>query len=241
MANYFEFNGHKSSEYGLIVNGVNIFGSPNRIVDKVSIPYRNGDLLLDTGVYSNIAVTYTISLLDPTKVRSIAQWLLNTKGYCRLEDTYNPTEYRMGAYYNDLNYQMTMLYRYGQATISFDCKPQRYLKSGETEVNIGRNGTITNNTNYTSEPLIHIYGGPPQGTITIGDTVITILETPDDDDLFIDSESMTCYCFPNAPVNQSGKISLSNGFPKLEAGTTTISASSQLVASVKITPRWWQL
>ena len=231
MANYFEFNGHKSSEYGLIVNGVNIFGSPNRIVDKVSIPYRNGDLLLDTGVYSNISVTYTISLLDPTKVRSIAQWLLNTKGYCRLEDTYNPTEYRMGAYYNDLNYQMTMLYRYGQATVSFDCKPQRYLKSGEVGVQFTADGVINNPTNYYAKPLIHVVGN---GSFTIEGYEVTVENNTYSID--IDCDTMQCYY---TTQNMSQNVSMESGFPILIDGTSEVVLNG--VTSLTITPRWWQL
>lgn len=236
MANYFEFNGHKSSEYGLIVNGVNIFGSPNRIVDKVSIPYRNGDLLLDTGVYSNISVTYTISLLDPTKVRSIAQWLLNTKGYCRLEDTYNPAEYRMGAYYNDLNYQMTMLYRYGQATISFDCKPQRYLVSGETAVQFTADGTITNPTGYASQPYLEVYG---DGTFTVNGYEITVTDNSGDQ-INIDCERMQCFRPSEGNVeNMNSSVSMPNGWPILSAGANEITFGT--LEDLYITPRWWQL
>ena len=231
MANYFEFNGRKSSEYGLIVNGVNIFGAPNRIVDKVSIPYRNGDLLIDTGVYSNIIVTYTISLLDPSRARDIADWLLNTNGYCRLYDTYNPTEYRLGACYSDINYQMTMLYRYGQASISFDCKPQRYLLTGETPIEFTADGEITNPTNFYAKPLITVIGN---GSFNIEGYDVT--GENNDYSITIDSDTMQCYYGLD---NMSQNVTMERDFPILIDGTSEVTLDG--VTKVTITPRWWRL
>jgi len=234
MANYFEFNYHKSSEYGLIVNGVNIFNAPNRIVDKISIPYRNGDLLIDTGVYSNIIVSYTVSLLDPSRVRDIAKWLLRDKGYQRLEDTYTPTEFRMASYYSDINYQMTMLYRYGQATISFDCKPQRYLKSGETSIEFTEDGYISNDTGFDSQPLITIYG---DGTLGLeGQTITTTNNT--NNWITIDCETMQCYRY-NDSMSQNVTINTANRFPVIWDGGAEITLEG--ITKADITPRWWRL
>ena len=227
--NYFEFNGHKSTEYGLIVNGINILNAPSRIVDKINIPYRNGDLLIDTGVYSNIMVSYTIGLTDPTKARNIADWLLNTSGYKTLKDTYDTTEYRMASYYNDLNYQMSMLYRYGEATISFDCKPQRYLVSGDTATSTF---PLSNPTNYNAQPIIVIGGN---GTCTVNGYSITVADNASNT-LTIDCERMQCY---RGTTNMNASVTLANGFPFLSAGSNTVSVGT--VTSVSITPRWWRL
>lgn len=238
MSNYFEFNGHKSSEYGLIVNGVNIFGAPARIVDKVQIPYRNGDLLIDTGVYENYYITYTIGVTDPSRLRNIADWLLNTAGYQRLTDSYNADEYRMASYYNDLSYQMTRLYRYGQATITFDAKPQRYLVSGETAVQFSADGTITNPTGYASQPYLEVYG---DGTFTVNGYEITVINNAGDE-IDIDCERMQCSRpAEDAPENMNANVSMPNGWPKLSAGQNSIIYDDDLEDSLYITPRWWRL
>lgn len=133
MLNHFTFNGHSTGELGLLVSGINIYGSPSRIVEKVTIPYRSGDLLIDTGAYTNYMLTYTVDIMDNTKAtaEAISKWLLGSKGYCELTDTYNPEIYRVASYYNQLDYTLSALYRYGKATITFDCKPQKYLTANQ--------------------------------------------------------------------------------------------------------------
>ncbi len=133
MLNHFTFNGHSTGELGLLVSGINIYGSPSRVVEKVNIPYRSGDLLIDTGAYTNYMLTYTVDIMDNTKAtaEAISKWLLGSKGYCELTDTYNPEIYRVASYYNQLDYTLSALYRYGKATITFDCKPQKYLTANQ--------------------------------------------------------------------------------------------------------------
>lgn len=133
MLNHFTFNGHSTGELGLLVSGINIYGSPSRIVEKVTIPYRSGDLIMDTGAYTNYMLTYTVDIMDNTKAtaEAISKWLLGSKGYCELTDTYNPEIYRVASYYNQLDYTLSALYRYGKATITFDCKPQKYLTANQ--------------------------------------------------------------------------------------------------------------
>lgn len=231
--NYFEFNGKKSYEYGLCVTGVNIYGAPSRIVEKIHVPYRNGDLLIDTGTYNNIIVSYTVGLVTVGETRNIADWLLNTSGYKTLKDTYNSAEYRLGAYYGDLTYQMTMLYRYGSATISFDCKPQRYLTSGDTATTLTNGSTtLTNPTNYESKPILEIQGN---GTTTVNGYSITVTDNASNT-LIIDCDRMQCY---RGTTNMNGSVTLTNGWPVLKSGNNTITLGT--VTSIKVTPKWWQL
>ena len=232
MSNYFEFNGHKSSEYGLVVNGVNIFNAPSRVVNKINIPYRNGDLLIDTGVYSNIMVSYNIGLTDPTRIPDITGWLLNTSGYATLKDTWHSGEYRMASYYNDLNYQMSMLYRYGEATISFDCKPQRYLNSGDTTYTISTSTTLSNPTAFASSPKISVTGN---GTFTVNGYSVTVTDNASDS-ITIDCERMQCY---RGTTNMNASVTLASGFPQLKTGNN--SCGKGTVSTLTIQPKWWRL
>ena len=61
MSGYFTFNGVSSATFGLLVSNITNFGAPARVVEKVQVPYRNGDLLLDTGTYNNYIVTYRVA------------------------------------------------------------------------------------------------------------------------------------------------------------------------------------
>lgn len=234
MSGYFTFNGVSSATFGLLVSNITNFGAPARVVDKVQVPYRNGDLLLDTGTYNNYIVTYKVALINDVKAdaRAIAEWLLAPQGYCTLTDSYNSTETRYAAYYNQLDITMEHLNRYGSATISFDCKPQRYLQSGQSARTINTTATtLTNPTEFTAKPLIVIGGN---GTVHIGSYTITVSNNAGDT-ITIDCESMQCY---RGTTNMNGSVSLPNGFPVLTAGSNVCTRAT---SSCTVTPRWWRL
>lgn len=231
---HFTFNGKSSGDFGLLVSNVSAFGAPARVVEKVQIPYRNGDLLIDTGAYQNYIVTYEVAIIQNTDInmRNIADWLLNTNGYCELSDDYTPDYYRLGAYYNQIDYTMTMLNRYGSATISFDCKPQRYLNSGKTAQSFTASGTIINPTHFDSKPLIEVTG---RGYFTVNGTTIYVGNNPTT--TIIDSERMQVY---RDGVNASEFVAMDD-YPTLQTGSNTITITSSTITRVDITPRWWRL
>lgn len=230
----FTFNGVSSSSFGLIVSNVTVFGAPARVVEKVQIPYRNGDLLIDSGAYNNYLVSYDVAIIDNVQqnMRAIANWLLNTSGYCELSDDYNPDTFWMASYYNQIDYVMTSLNRYGSATIAFDCKPQRYLLTGQTAITYNTSYNILNNpTRMPARPLIRINGN---GSCSVGGTSITVTNNANSY-IYIDSEKMQCY---RTTVNKSSDVTMAD-FPTLAPGDNVINAGT--TTSVVITPRWWEL
>lgn len=232
--NSFTYNGKSSALFGLLVNNVTNFGSPSRVVEKIQVPYRNGDLLIDTGAYNNYIVTYDVALITNTiaNTRAIASWLLSPQGYCELTDTYNANEFRMAAYYDELSFEMEHLNRYGRCTISFDCKPQRYLNSGTTATTITNGSqTFNNPTNFEARPLLVIAGN---GTATVNGTSITVADNAGDT-ITIDCETMQCY---RGTTNMNGSVTMAD-FPVLSPGNNTVTLGT--ATSIKVTPRWWQL
>lgn len=233
MLNHFTYNGKSSAELGLIVNGVNIYGSASRVVDKVQVPYRNGNLLLDTGAYNNYIVSYTVGIINNTKAtaEAISEWLLAPKGYNRLEDTYNTDYYRMATYYNQLDYTLSMLYRYGSATISFDCKPQKFLVTGDLVTTLTANGSLVNPSLMVAKPLVRVYG---TGAVTINGTTVTVNSV--DSYVDIDCEAMQCR---KGDVNCGNNVTLTD-YPTLTGGTNQVYLAST-ITKVEITPRWWKI
>ena len=232
--NSFTFNGKSSAEFGLLVNNTANFGAPARVVEKIQVPYRNGDLLIDTGAYNNQIIAYDVALIYNTtaNTRAIASWLLSPKGYALLTDTYNAGEFRMAAFYNELEYEMEHLNRYGRATIAFDCKPQRYLTSGQTETTLGASTTLTNPTTMDARPLIMVTG---DGTFSINGYAVEVTGNSGYT-LAIDCESMQCY---RGTLNCNSRVNFADGFPVLSPGANTCGKGT--ATTVKITPRWWQL
>lgn len=143
--NGFTFNGTTSQSLGLLVTALNPYNSASRRVETIEIPYRNGNLIIDSGTYDNIMVSYEVSVIGNTKATcdAINEWLSGSQGYCILSDTYNTEFFRVGYFASSIEYVLTALYRYGKATLNFDCFPQKYLNSNST---ITRSATSTTTT-----------------------------------------------------------------------------------------------
>lgn len=166
-----KFDGVSSRTYGVYITGEAVYNAPERDVEMITIPGRNGSFALDNGRFENIEVSYPAGIFAETEadfraaISDFRNFLCSRNGYVRLQDEYNPDEYRMAVYKSGLEVTPAML-KAGEFEITFDCKPQRWLTSGETEVTIANSGdTITNPTLFESSPMLEAWG---YGTINIG-------------------------------------------------------------------------
>lgn len=160
---YFTFDGETSASFGVHITGEGVFNAPKRAVEMVNIPARNGAFALDQGYFENIEVTYNASIVADTDadfadaISALRNFLCSRTGYCRLEDDYNPNEYRMAVYKSGLEVTPFVL-KTGEFNITFDCKPQRFLKSGDVNYIVSSGGTLTNITRFPSKPLLLVHG-----------------------------------------------------------------------------------
>lgn len=170
--NSITFGNIDSADYGIYISGEGVFDAPKRVVEMVSIPGRNGALAVDQGYYDNITVTYPGHNYEPDmddfkeNLSAFRNALASQIGYQRLSDTFHPDEYRMAVFHDGIDINPIKYNTAAQFDIKFDCKPQRYLTSGETEVTVSDGGTITNPTDYASSPLLAIKG---PGNLLIND------------------------------------------------------------------------
>ena len=175
MQNSIIFGGVDSADYGIYIGGEGTFNAPKRDVEMISIPGRNGAFALDKGRFENIEVTYSAFNYE-TDLATFAQNLsdfrnaiCSQKGYQRLTDTFHTDEYRMAAYISGLEIKPIEHNTASTFDIVFDCKPQRFLTSGETAVQMVETGSlnndITNPTLFDSKPLLAVTGS---GTVRIG-------------------------------------------------------------------------
>lgn len=234
------YNGLRSIDYGIVVEHPPIFTYPERVYEKVHVPGRNGDVIIDTGAYENVTAKYDISFGSYRKrftelAYRASTWLHSALGsYARLEDSYDPEHYRLAAYLEDNEFE-NLFMQGGRATIEFDCKPQKFLKTGEKPIVITQTGvTIPNPTNYTSLPLITVHGSG-SGTFRIGDITVTISAITDG--MIVDSDVEDVYA---GTVNKNSVTTMPNGFPVFNKGTTEVSFSNG-VKSLEIVPRWWTI
>ena len=128
------YNGTKSSDLGVFVSGSGSFDAAEFDVDKYEIPGRNGDLILSNNRYKNIEITYPafIPKAFMDKVQNVRNWLRSSKVYARLEDTYDMDHYRLGIPPGVQSFSPENRNDGANFEMTFDCKPQRFLKVGET-------------------------------------------------------------------------------------------------------------
>ena len=112
-----------------------ISSAPERDVSIVAIPGRNGDVVIDNNRFKNKTVQYKC-VIDGSDSQydfeRMMAWLKSLKGYQRIEECYHPDYYRMGTFNAavDPDTQNTQQVAF---TLTANCKPQRYLLSGERQ------------------------------------------------------------------------------------------------------------
>lgn len=211
------FDGENSGDYGIYITGAGTFNAPQRDVELVTIPGRNGSFALDHGRFENIEVTYPAGLYgsDETdfadKIAEARAWLCSKSGYVRLQDEYNPNEYRLAVYKSGLEVSPALL-KAGEFNLVFECMPQRFLTSGETAQTIASSGdTLTNPTKFNARPMLEVNG---YGKIGInGDEVEVISQALGWTDLL-----STWYDYGNAGTSVSWTVS--PDYDKVNTGDT---------------------
>lgn len=174
--NTFTFDGVQSDTYGVYITEGASYNAPERAVEMLEIPGRNGHFALDQGRFENVEVTYHVFIDGSSEtdysanLSDLRSWLCSKVGYARLTDSYNPNEFRMAVYKSGLEVDGTSI-QSGEFDVVFDCKPQRWLTSGETKTTLTSGNAITNPTLFPSKPQLQTYG---YGTIDIGGQVIVV-------------------------------------------------------------------
>lgn len=224
-----------TSDFSTFVDSVDSWVKPERDVTEFEIPGRNGSLIQDGKRFKNVTVPYRCFIMRDWKRNylNLMAFLGSKPGYNRLEFSGDPDVYRMARIMTNVLPSPTAFLRHGNFTLPFDCKPQRFLKSGENVVTFTATGIIDNPTLYDAQPLITVTGS---GTVAIGDTICTIAAT--ESAVTIDSEIMECF---HGTVSKNDKVSFStNDFPVLTPGSSEIALGSG-ITKVEITPRWWNI
>ena len=159
------FGSVNSGTYGIYITGEAVYNAPERAVERVSVPGRNGAILIDQGRFENVQVSYPASIGTGSQadfrdaIRDFRNAILSQLGYQRLTDGYNPNEYRMANASAGVEVSPAAGGKAGEFELVFDCMPQRFLTSGETEQTIAASGdTITNPTLFESQPVIKADG-----------------------------------------------------------------------------------
>lgn len=243
--NYLIFGGVNTADYGVYINHDGIYNTPERAVETVEVPGRNGLVVRDLGRFQNVSVVYELYAESgmKDKLQALRQALMSQVGYQRLEDTFRPEEFRMARFTGETEVRPSIMGEAATLELTFDCKPQRYLKSGETEMVLKAPGTIWN-PGMESLPVIRVWGyvndahqveyGLPAGDATLTVGGVTIQFRYIHNVVGLDCETQDA--FYNSQ-NQNGCI-YAPVFPSLKPGLNEITWTGN-ISGITLYPRWW--
>lgn len=260
MVRYIVFGGVSSYDFGAVADGSQSYVIPDRDIQTISIPGRNGDLTIDNKRYLNVEIVYTLYFGSSLRMDMYKQALSSIFGYQRLEDSKRPEEFRIGRLKSAVSSVSGVESRHGKLTLTFDCKPQRFLKIGEVPTVITGHGTLKNPTGLTAYPLIRMQATKYTELddifldFFVGDCKVGVdaaflpgAANQTNGVLFLDCDTKDVYFNePNEtlPERVEPAWSLTRitnyKFPELGAGETEVSFS-EWTGTLTIWPRWWTL
>jgi len=181
MRSTFSFNGHSSDEFGIyIVKKPNIDRSARKF-RSASVDGRNGNIYQLQDAWNEVIVSYDIyagGMEDEqviTDFTDIMEWLNSADDYAVLTDSYDTAHYRLAVYVDSATIEQAW-YSLGKTTISFRCRPQRYLSTGANIMQNPTAGTYSDNgitAVVNSRGIVTV-----SGTATADANVIIPLDKP---------------------------------------------------------------
>lgn len=243
-----EFAGIRSDERYIIIEHYPSRTIPKRKYSIQSIPGGSMDYVIDEGedAFSNYTQQYT-AFLDakgpglPQVARGLAEWLLSSPGYQRLEDSYDPDFYRMAVYAGGEEF-LNIFNEYGRGNLSFNCAPKRYYKVGENPIVLTNGGKIYSPSLFRAKPIVKFTGN--------GDCTITAVSkrggtqefkmagiSASSGEVTVDVERHTAK-YPDG-TNINSKVTKS--YESLILDTETTISWNDKISSVTVIPRWWTI
>ena len=253
------FGSYVSIQDGVYIDTSRSFNTPNKDVEFVSVPGRNGDLSFTNNRFENVEVVFNCYIKSDFEANfgSFINKLYSLDGYQRLEvrEDYAIPEYFRLAQFVSATEPVTGQYNEdAQFELRFFCKPQKYFYYDESDPwTTVTSGLALNNPSYmTALPLFRV---EKNGTLTIsygdgqgGAAIVlrlTVSGAPTSGaNRFTDIDSELRDAYWNN-INRNANISTDydlNGtlFPVFQTKNATV-VNFTGFTSVKVIPRWWKL
>lgn len=253
MLNYFKFNGKISLDYGILIRNKQSYNAPEREIEVVSVPGRDGDIIFDKGNYKNIDISYGIAIaagriIDSnrnidmaTAINRFNEWVYNAQGkYYMLQDTYDPDYYKMGYIKGGLSWE-TKSTNFATSQITFSCKPYRYsVDSDVYNIYATKSKTlqIENPEQFSSLPTLYLYGRTSNCGFKLNgvNRIFDMSSASNIDYIIIDSEEMQITRQDGNPFAGS-YTTTGSYFPQLQLGNNNFELIGN-TTRLSIIPRW---
>ena len=228
MNDWFEWNGVRSTEYGVHVLEQPVLTLPNERATFVDVPGRSGSLTVLEGesVYDDLVLTAQCIVENTERYEEIAAFL---KGSGRVTFANRPEGYYEARIVNQIPFEKILRGNpHRSFAMNFSCKPFWYAESVPT-ITVTKSGTfVTNPGNIYAEPKITVVGS---GSITLM-VALTIVELEGiAGNITLNSALQEAYS-----GTTSMNSAMSGEFPILYPGANAISWTGN-VSKVVIEPR----
>lgn len=238
------YNGESLGDYGMVVAETPVFEMPTRKNKVYEVPGRNGAIVFQEDSWSDVTRSYKVWLAKDdfgdlaTKVHAFSAFLNSVTGYQRLEDDFEPDVFRL-AYYNGGNNITNDLLQYGETTLTFTCRPERFLKAGESVINVTGSGAylldLYNPTRFESKPLIKLFGSG-KVKVSLGTNLMKVDITSSY--ITLDSDAMNS---TKSSINMNDKVS--GEYIKIPSGSSQLAIMNDggTWSQMQITPRYFTI
>ena len=252
MSDYLTFSNIRSDTYGLLLLSDEIAGAEPDYT-MISVPGRNGDLHQSNHRYKNRERRLVVYCPEDAKedLEEFIAYLLSIDGYARLESTIWPDFYMTARFKGRATPKKSVGYVAGRVELVFDCKPQKWLLSGEEAVSVAdsTSGTVQaafqNPTRYNAKPLINFSVDGVGAYILVPDYTVQYKIQYLPDDTFISGVVLDCENeqirgrYSNTSLEHYFELTPNHQFPFLGTGGRGITFYG--MKNVTVTPRWWTL
>lgn len=257
------FNGIDSRDIGCKINRVNPFAAPVPRVQEFVVPGRNGVVVVDNDTYDQLQLDYTLALYncqrgDSSSADAVRVWLLRDGKYHRLEDSRWPDYFRLARISSVEIEQIGSGRRSIEAAVSFSCRPERFLKSGDVPLVMSLAGTgatsitIKNPSTHTAYPLIRVPSSSQVISIRVSQSTwfgyaeYAIASHEGEIEIDTDTGNAVFISGPGSGLPANGFVTLTLNGPddfELRDGLSQIYVAVETPesAAVRIYPRWWTI
>lgn len=164
----FTFNGVSSTTHGLRVTSDYVINSTGNDVETVSVPGRDGDLLISKNRLKSVTIELPCTILSSRKLTDaesdISNWL-NVDGYKDLTLSWDPDFIYRSAFIETFEVS-SLMRQFGKVKLNFLTYPVKFYKQGRTTQKLTNGVAINGLGNVNAKPIITLVGS--------GDCTLTI-------------------------------------------------------------------
>lgn len=229
------FNGKSFRDFGCHVDELESLTRPEWDTTSVEVPGRNGTVTYSNGRFKNIELPYDC-MIDKdfsTNYAGLLAFLQRDSSYHRLEADAEKETFRMARVKSITSPKVGAWFRRATFTVKFDCKPQRFLKSGEDPFQVQNGSSFYNPYHYQALPILRIYGW---GTIKINEYELLLNESKADPYVDIDCDLKDAFY---GAENRNSFLEVKS-WPVLDPGENKVLLGEH-ITKMEITPRWWTI